>query len=170
MAIVYSSRMRERIRTVVDSGTRKSIPSATTRSSTSRCTSDGRCLTTHRRAASSRASSARGRTEDERDTLAGRARVIGDRFVQPLSQVECLVMDCQATAAAQRGHLLEIAWARSPALVPHTRAHLIALSRDEKIPPAVARITGISEPMMRCGVDPAFAWRALADDAARLSV
>ncbi len=95
--------------------------------------------------------------------------VICDRSVQPLSQLEVLVIDCQATAAAPRGHLLEIAWARSRAMVTHVRAHLIALSRDEKIPPAVARITGISEPMMRDGVDPEFAWRELADDAVRLT-
>ena len=86
-----------------------------------------------------------------------------------LSQLEVLVIDCQATAAAPRGHLLEIAWARSRATVTHTRAHLIALSRDEKIPPAVARITGISEPMMRDGADAYLVWRELADDAARLT-
>lgn len=31
---------------------------------------------------------------------------------EPLSQLEVLVVDCQATAAAPRGHLLEIGWAR----------------------------------------------------------
>jgi len=95
--------------------------------------------------------------------------VIGDRSVLPLSQLEVLVIDCQATAAAPRGHLLEIAWARSHTTVSDARAHLIALSRDEKIPPAVARITGISEPMMRDGADPYSVWRELADDAARLA-
>jgi DNA polymerase-3 subunit epsilon len=95
--------------------------------------------------------------------------MICNRSVLPLSQLEVLVIDCQATAAVPRGHLLEIAWARSCTTVTHARAHLIALSRDEKIPPAVARITGISEPMMRDGVDPNLAWRELADDAARLT-
>src|SRR5262245_57969870 len=95
--------------------------------------------------------------------------MICDRSVLPLSQLEVLVIDCQATAAAPRGHLLEIAWARSRTTVTHTCAHLIALSRDEKIPPAVARITGISEPMMRDGVDACLVWRELADDAARLT-
>jgi DNA polymerase III subunit epsilon len=95
--------------------------------------------------------------------------VICDRSVQPLSQLEVLVIDCQATAAAPRGHLLEIAWARSRTTVTHARAHLIALSEDQNIPPAVARITGLSQPMMRHGVDPNVAWRELADDAARLT-
>jgi DNA polymerase III subunit epsilon len=80
-----------------------------------------------------------------------------------------LVIDCQATAAAPRGHLLELAWARSRTTVTQARAHLIALSRDEKIPPAVARVTGISAPMMRNGVAPHLAWRELADEAARLA-
>ena len=37
--------------------------------------------------------------------------VLGSRS-EPLSQLEVLVVDCQATAAAPRGHLLEIGWAR----------------------------------------------------------
>ena len=94
---------------------------------------------------------------------------ICDQSMLPLSQLEVLVIDCQATAAAPRGHLLEIAWARSRTTVTHTRAHLIALSKDENIPPAVARITGISEPMMRDGADAYLVWRELADDAARLT-
>jgi hypothetical protein len=91
--------------------------------------------------------------------------VICDRSVLPLSQLEVLVIDCQATAAAPRGHLLEIAWARSRTTVTHARAYLIALSRDEKIPPAVSRITGISERMMRDGAT-SLAWHELVDDAA----
>src|SRR4026209_2268194 len=89
--------------------------------------------------------------------------------VLPLSQLEVLVIDCQATAAAPRGHLLAIAWARSPTTVTSPRAHLIALSEDETIPPAVTRITGLSQAMMRGGVDPRLAWREIADDAARFT-
>jgi DNA polymerase III subunit epsilon len=95
--------------------------------------------------------------------------VICDWSALPLSQLEVLVIDCQATAAAPRGHLLEIAWARSRTTVTDARAHLITLSRDQKIPPAVARITGISEPMMRDGTDACLVWRELAGDAARLA-
>jgi DNA polymerase III subunit epsilon len=97
------------------------------------------------------------------------ASVSADRSVLPLSQVEVLVIDCQATAAAPRGHLLELAWARSLGAVTHARAHLLALPVDAQIPPAVARITGISEAMARDGVEPGVAWRELADDAARLT-
>src|SRR5215813_5725531 len=103
-----------------------------------------------------------------RDAQASSRMVICDRSMLPLSQLEVLVIDCQATAAAPRGHLLEIAWARSRTTVTHPRAHLIALSGDERIPPAVTRITGISEPMVREGADPYLVWRELADDAARL--
>ena len=92
----------------------------------------------------------------------------GHRSV-PLSQLEVLVIDCQATSAAPRGHLLEIGWARSRTTVTHARAHLIALSEHEKIPPAVTRITGLSPRIMREGVDPRLAWRELLDDAARLT-
>jgi DNA polymerase III subunit epsilon len=95
--------------------------------------------------------------------------VICDRSVLPLSQLEVLVIDCQATGAAPRGHLLEIAWARSRTTVTDARAHLIALSADEKIPPAVARITGISEAMVRAGADADVVWRQLADVAAGLT-
>src|SRR5262245_24861692 len=95
--------------------------------------------------------------------------LICDRPELPLSQLEVLVIDCQATAAAPRGHLLEVAWARSSTTVTHKRAHLIALSEDAKIPPAVTRITGLSRPMMQDGVDPELAWSELADDAARLT-
>ena len=88
---------------------------------------------------------------------------------EPLSQLEVLVVDCQATAAAPRGHLLEIGWARVlGTTITHARASLIALPDGEQIPPAVARITGISEPMMRSAVDGHIAWRELAIQAAEL--
>jgi len=89
---------------------------------------------------------------------------------EPLSQLEVLVVDCQATAAAPRGHLLEIGWARVlGTTITHAHASLIALPEGEQIPPAVARITGISEPMMRSGVDGRCAWRELTEQAASLT-
>jgi DNA polymerase-3 subunit epsilon len=89
---------------------------------------------------------------------------------EPLSQLEVLVVDCQATAAAPRGHLLEIGWARVlDTTITHARASLIALPDGEQIPPAVARITGISEPMMRAAVDGRCAWRELTEQAASLT-
>ena len=56
---------------------------------------------------------------------------------EPLSQLEVLVVDCQATAAAPRGHLLEIGWARVlGTTITHAHASLIALPDGEQIPPA----------------------------------
>ncbi len=89
---------------------------------------------------------------------------------EPLSQLEVLVVDCQATAAAPRGHLLEIGWARVfGTTIRHAHASLIALPDGERIPPAVARITGISEHMMRSAVDGRCVWRELTDEAASLT-
>jgi DNA polymerase-3 subunit epsilon len=86
-----------------------------------------------------------------------------------LSHLEVLVIDCQATAAAPRGHLLELRWAQVRNTVTHPHACLIALPDGEQIPPAVSRITGISEHMMRAAVDRQLAWRALSDQAASLT-
>jgi DNA polymerase-3 subunit epsilon len=88
---------------------------------------------------------------------------------EPLSHLEVLVVDCQATAAAPRGHLLEIGWAHVRNTVAHAHASLIALPDGERIPPAVARITGISEPMMRSAVDGRHAWSELSNQAASLT-
>jgi DNA polymerase-3 subunit epsilon len=88
---------------------------------------------------------------------------------EPLSQLEVLAVDCQATAAAPRGHLLEIGWARVGETITHAHARLIALPAGEHIPPAVARITGISEHTMRSAVAGRDAWRELSDQAASLT-
>src|SRR5881394_2086347 len=92
-----------------------------------------------------------------------------DSRSEPLSHLEVLVIDCQATAAAPRGHLLEIGWAQVRDTVTHPRACLIALPDGEQIPPAVSRITGISEHMMRAAVDRRLAWRARCYQAASLT-
>jgi DNA polymerase-3 subunit epsilon len=89
--------------------------------------------------------------------------------VAPLSQLGVLVIDCQATAAAPRGHPLEIGWARVSTTITPPRACLIALPDGEGIPAAVARITGISEDMMPSAVHGRDAWRELSDHAARLT-
>jgi DNA polymerase-3 subunit epsilon len=89
--------------------------------------------------------------------------------VLPLSQLEVLVVDCQATAAAPRGHLLEIGWARIRTTMTQAHARLVTRPERACIPPAVARITGISENMTRDGVDAQVAWRELSDEAARLT-
>jgi DNA polymerase-3 subunit epsilon len=94
--------------------------------------------------------------------------VLGSRF-EPLSQLEVLVIDCQATAAAPRGHLLEIGWAQVRNTVTRRHACLIALPDGEQIPPTVSRITGISAHMMRSAVDGRHAWSELSDHAAGLT-
>jgi len=86
-----------------------------------------------------------------------------------LSQLEVLVVDCQATAAAPRGHLLELGWARVSNTLTHPHACLIALPDGEQIPPAVTRITGISTHMTHAGVDRQLAWRALSYQASCLT-
>ena len=62
---------------------------------------------------------------------------------ESLSQLEVLVVDFQATAAAPHGHLLEMGWARAGATTTDAHVRLIALPAGERIPPAVARLTGI---------------------------
>lgn len=86
---------------------------------------------------------------------------------QPLSLLEVLVIDCQATAAAPRGHLLEVGWTRVGHAVARPHASLIALPDGAQIPPAVSRITGISEETMAAAVDGPRVWRELSDEAAR---
>lgn len=86
-----------------------------------------------------------------------------------LSQLEVLVVDCQATGAAPRGHLLEIGWARNGTSRTDARTRLIALPSSERIPPAVARLTGISERMTQDGIDAHAAWRELSKEAATLA-
>ncbi len=87
-----------------------------------------------------------------------------------LSDLEVLVVDCQATGPAPHGHLLEIGWARLRENVTHAHACLIALPDGVGIPPAVARITGISDRMTQEGIDARLAWRELTQDAASLTL
>jgi DNA polymerase III subunit epsilon len=94
--------------------------------------------------------------------------MLGSR-TEPLSQLEVLAVDCQATAAASRGHLLELGWARVRKTVTHLHACLIALPNGEEIPAAVSRLTGISQDMMRAAIDGPLAWRALSDQASNFS-
>ena len=88
---------------------------------------------------------------------------------ESLSQLEVLVVDCQATAAAPHGHLLEMGWARAGTTTTRADARLIALPDGEHIPAAVMRLTGISERMSQDGVDAHVAWRELSNEAATLA-
>ena len=88
---------------------------------------------------------------------------------KPLSELDVLVVDCQATAAAPRGRLLEIGWARIGATTTSAHTCLIKTPNAQSIPPAVTRITGISDHMLRDGIDADVAWRELSSEAARLA-
>jgi len=87
---------------------------------------------------------------------------------ESLSQLEVLVVDCQATAAAPQGHLLEMGWARAGTTTTRANARLITLPDGEHIPAAVLRLTGISERMAQGGVEADVAWRELSSEAATL--
>src|SRR4029450_13615486 len=79
------------------------------------------------------------------------------------------VFAAQPQAAAPRGHLLEIGWARVlSTTITHAHASLIGLPDGEQIPPAVSRITGVSGHRMRAAGDGRCAWRELTDQAASL--
>ncbi len=88
--------------------------------------------------------------------------------VLPLTELEVLIVDCQATAAGARGHLLEIGWARAGAAITGAEARLIKLPEAERVPAAVERITGISDAMLREASEASDAWRRLVEDAGRL--
>ena len=86
-----------------------------------------------------------------------------------LSELEVLVVDCQATSAAPRGRLLEIGWARVLGTITDANACLIKDSGGEPVPPAVARVTGITDHMLRDGFQSCAAWHALTGQAATLT-
>lgn len=81
-----------------------------------------------------------------------------------LSELDVLAVDCQATTSGASGHLLELSWAR--ASTGHPSARLIALPPGVRIPPAVARLTGITHHLSEGGVEPTVAFRALSETAA----
>lgn len=89
--------------------------------------------------------------------------------MRPLSDLDVLAVDCQATAAHPRGHLLEIGWTRARAAKASVQARLVKLPDGVKIPRAVSRITGLSDARMRDAVDPPTAWFELLDHARMLT-
>ncbi|MBW2439626.1 MAG: GIY-YIG nuclease family protein [Deltaproteobacteria bacterium] len=87
-----------------------------------------------------------------------------------LSELTVLALDCQATGAnPHKGHLLELGWqpaSASPGDRPGTsgaQAYLNRLPADEKIPRAVARITGISDEFLVAARSSRFIWQHLMD-------
>lgn len=88
-----------------------------------------------------------------------------------LASLEVLILDCQATAAGPHGHLIELGWARvTPSAGSiDVASRLVRLPAGERIPPRVARLTGISEPMLRDAVEPLSVFGELAADAASIA-
>lgn len=92
----------------------------------------------------------------------------------PLAALPVLVVDCQATFAGSRGHLLELGWgiavpdpATSAPLAASAR--LVRLPEGESVPRGVSRITGITDDLLAAGVPAEDAWRELVRDARTLS-
>jgi DNA polymerase-3 subunit epsilon len=83
-----------------------------------------------------------------------------------LSDLQVLALDCQATGAnPQKGHLLEIGWAKTCAAVTvrpkalPVKSYMASLPQDVEIPPAVQRVTGISIEAMENALPPADIWQ-----------
>lgn len=88
--------------------------------------------------------------------------------MRALASLPVLVVDCQATAAAPKGRLLELAWARVGAEPEAVRSRLVRLPAGESVPAAVARITGLTSRDAARGVSPGEAFAALLADAEAL--
>jgi DNA polymerase-3 subunit epsilon len=90
--------------------------------------------------------------------------------VTSLAALEIVVVDCQATFGGPRGQLLELGWARVGAgEAAAAQSRLIKLPDGVHVPPAVARITGITDRLLECGVPAEDAWRELSSEASVLS-
>ena len=92
-----------------------------------------------------------------------------------LAALPVLVIDCQATLAAPRGHLIELGWAlalpRTTTSAPlAVSARLVRLPEGERVPRGVSRITGITDDLLADGVPVEDAWRELERDARTLSL
>jgi DNA polymerase-3 subunit epsilon len=97
--------------------------------------------------------------------------------VTPLEGLPVLLLDAQATAAdPARGALLEVGWARwaaseagePPAAV--VSVEVVAPPPGAAMPPAVARVTGLSNADWARGTEPAVVWQRLRHAAARVAL
>lgn len=79
-----------------------------------------------------------------------------------LASLEVLVVDCQTTGATpERGHLLEVAWARLPAAEPRVRATVVSLPDGDAIPPRIQALTGIRDADLEGAPAAAAVWQNL---------
>lgn len=84
--------------------------------------------------------------------------------VRSLSELEVLIVDCQATGATPaHGAVLEIGWclARRGETPSELQAHWIALPDGHTVPPLVRRLTGFEERCASEALAPDEAWRRL---------
>jgi DNA polymerase-3 subunit epsilon len=86
-----------------------------------------------------------------------------------LLDLDVLFVDCQATGASPRGRLIELGWGRRCAEGTRVQTRLVELPKGERVPPAVARVTGISTRMLDSAVTPEVAWEDLTAEAATFS-
>lgn len=89
-----------------------------------------------------------------------------------LDTLSVLVVDCQATGAApDKGHVMELGWARTAARQgPEVAAaaELVALPEGASVPWMVTRITGITDATLAGAKGPSAVWAAVVDAAAQL--
>jgi DNA polymerase-3 subunit epsilon len=97
-------------------------------------------------------------------------------MVIPLTELQVLALDCQATGAnPQSGHLLEIGWIRTGAAAAfisqrlRASSFLVALPADVEIPAAVQRITGITKADSKKALSAAAVWQKLIQTARRIA-
>ena len=88
-----------------------------------------------------------------------------------LAALPVLVVDCQATLAAPRGHLIELGWALALPRTTTTHAplapsaRLVRLPEGVHVPQGVSRITGITDDLLADAIAVEDAWRELVRDA-----
>lgn len=86
----------------------------------------------------------------------------------PLSDLEVLLFDCQATGAnPANGHVVEMAWVVMKGkqtvseVEENIRSFLVRLPEDTEVPPVVTRITGIKTQDLENAPQPAEVWKSL---------
>ena len=94
-----------------------------------------------------------------------------------LSDLKIIAFDCQATGAnPARGHLIEMGWTQTSASSSNKPAksdvqdYLIRLPAGAAFPPAVQRLTGISEEYLKTAISPGIAWDHLRSSAAEVAL
>src|SRR5689334_19187434 len=100
-----------------------------------------------------------------RSPLTGRPRHLHPWFVDLLSELAVLVVDCQTTGATPAlGAVLEIGWGIARANVPaveQLQAHWVSLPAGHYVGSQVRRLTGFDEADVAIALAPEDAWERL---------